>query len=58
MLKNYRDKFAITKIESLYSPNTIEFLASRKEYRNDNSIVENQWVRIWSTVKKNKQYLG
>lgn len=35
----------------------MQFLASRKVYRNDNSMVENQWVRIWSTeiLNENKQ---
>ena len=32
----------------------MQFLASWKVYRNDNSMVENQWVRIWSTEILNK----
>lgn len=27
----------------------MQFLASRKVYLKDNNMVENQWVRIWST---------
>ena len=34
----------------------MQFLASRKVYLKDNNMVENQWVRIWSTDKKNKYF--
>lgn len=27
----------------------MQFLASRKVYLKDSNMVENQWVRIWST---------
>ena len=33
----------------IHSPNTMQFLASQKVYLKDNNMVENQWVRIWST---------
>lgn len=33
----------------------MQFLASRKVYLKDNNMVENQWVRIWSTEWLKKQ---
>jgi len=46
----YYNVFIVSKLFRylciFYSPNTMQFLASRKVYLNANSMVENQWVRI------------